>query len=185
MNTKVVKSHRVSNAAKESKVDLTRDKVIMSEQANTNFDTDPYDDDYSAGAVDQAPVLVHVKGTDVVSVSKSAEYGSWQTYLINATWTPNQILKRNLRRSRAVIICGYTTAAQPNFDGVILGTQQQAQGSQTLADTLGGFMPVGTTITIENQQELWAAFPVANTDPVRLLVLDELYAAAEEDKSGK
>jgi hypothetical protein len=155
----------------------------VSEQTNTNWDIDPLDDDYVKGAADQNTVPVQIKGTDVVSVSKSAEFGSYQTYLINTTWQPAQILKRNLRRSRAVIICGYTTSAQPNTDGVIIGTAQQTQGNQALADTLGGFLPVGVTLTVENQQEVWAAFPVSNTDPVRLLVLDELYAVTEESNS--
>lgn len=119
-------------------------------------------------------VPVHITSTDVKTERRSAEYGSWQTYAISSTWQPNQILKRNLRRRRAVIVVQPSVGgAQPATDGVILGTQAQVSGNQ--ASGLGGFLQVGFNVTVENQQEVWAAFPTANTDAVKVLVLDELY----------
>lgn len=131
---------------------------------------------------------VHVVSSDAELTRPAAtEFGRWKTLLVanvvpvGITSAPGamQICNRNLRRRRLRIIVSLSVAAQPVTDGVIVGSRDFIHSGVPMnpANINGGYLPLGTSLTYEAQQELWAAYPLTNTDSVYVTVCDEIYAS--------
>lgn len=137
----------------------------------------------------------------VVSTARkggAAEFGQWHSYLVanvqgpwSATPGAQRIANRNLRRKRLLIAIQPTIAAQPVLDGVIVGSREfitsgNAGVSPFVGGCMGGYLPIGTSLRWEVQQELWACYPVSNANPVLVTVCDEAYASSpfDDDEEG-
>jgi hypothetical protein len=134
-------------------------------------------------------IPVHVVSTDAKpGKSVAAEFAHFKTYLVSNTTgatsaTPGaqRILNRSLRRHEARIIINATTAAQPIPDGVIIGRRDEINtGNPATIGTMGGYLQIGDNMTYKGQGEVWVAFPVGNTAPVYVTVLDIQYASDPE-----
>lgn len=139
--------------------------------------------------VGRESIPVHVVSTTArPSKNIGTEFGRWQTVTVSNTAgafsaTPGsmRLLSRSLRRKRANIFVIPTVAGQPTTDGVIVGSREEINsGVPATPGFLGGFLPIGTSVRYEVQQELWVCFPSTNTDSVYVTTCDELYASDPE-----
>lgn len=79
------------------------------------------------------------------------------------------------------------SSPQPVTDGVIVGGREEIAallpgGNQPAPNplttyTAGGFLPIGSNLRYESQQELWVAYPSSNVAPVIVTTCDEVYAS--------
>jgi hypothetical protein len=131
-------------------------------------------------------IPVHVVSTSAKpGKSLAAEFARFRTVVvsntINATSvTPGaaRLIARSLRRHEARIIVNASIIAQTVTDGVLIGGRDEINsGNPATIGTMGGYLQIGDSITYKGQGELWVAFPVSNTSPVYVTVLDVQYAS--------
>ena len=132
----------------------------------------------------------------VVSSGKTkpigAEFGRWHTVLVSSAVGPisitpgaQRLCNRSLRRKRLLIVVSATVLDQPSLDGVIIGSSAEINsGNPATPGALAGYLPIGTSIRWECQQELWVCYPTTNTDPVFVTTCDEQYASEQPEWRG-
>ena len=127
-----------------------------------------------------SPVDVRIVENATAVREDAADFGAWQTFHLVAGNPTVQVLRRNIKRSRAVIRVSTDTVAAPLTDGVILGSEAQMNSAATVTRTtgIGGYLPIGTIVTIESQSEHWAGIDSANTNGIYITVLEEVWDAA-------
>lgn len=127
------------------------------------------------------PIDVRVVEDATLTKQEAADFGGWATFI--ASNTSQQILRHNPRRHRAIILVFTLTTGSTPPDGVIIGTASQlaSQRNLTPALTVGGFLPIGTTIVLENVQELYMQLNSASVNGVGVSVLDELFGEGSHE----
>jgi len=126
----------------------------------------PMDTQAAKTAMD--PIDVRIIGGSP-SKDLASDFGSWKTFSVLAgnAQGPQQILPVDRNRSKArVLVFNGTGAAAGAF--VLLGSRGQIQNNQ------GGTILGGTSITVENSQELWMTGD--GTNAMTVTVLAERYA---------
>jgi hypothetical protein len=131
-------------------------------------------------------IPVHVVSTDARPIKpEAAEFAHFRTVLVanvvNALSTvpgAQRLIPRSLRRLEARIVVNSTAVNQPATDGVLIGTQAEINtGNPATIGSMGGYLQIGDSLTYKGQPELWVAFPVGNTAPVYVTVLDAQFAS--------
>jgi hypothetical protein len=107
----------------------------------------PYETDV-VESITAVPVQV---GHDINTQTQAADYGAYLTYVLPAGATTAQlILPYDPNRHKAIII----VSAPGNVvagSGVWIGTMAQCQANPPV----GGFLPAGTNLPVENNQSFW------------------------------
>lgn len=120
----------------------------MSEPIQTNFETDPYDDDiYALGNIKPIPVL----NVGTATRSEAPEYGSWQGYTVPLLGSalPVQLLTRKPLRDEAYI---YNNGAATSNSVSGYGSVTSPGAGAAVATIGNGTAPAGTyliTWTVE------------------------------------
>jgi hypothetical protein len=138
----------------------------MTDNWNTNFDVDPYDDEETLG--NPSPVRVHVIKDSTQITSYTADYGGYQTYSIpqSTGGVATQILQRRPKRHRALI----EIVSLGGATGVVFN-----KSPDPLLVPNGPFgytlEAISTTREIKNQEPLYAVS--LGGGPATISVLDE------------
>lgn len=101
----------------------------------------------------------------------SADFGAWQTYLLTGLEAPQQILKREDKRARAVITVQSAPLTPAVIDGyVVVGARGQCMNP---AGGAGGVLLRGQTIEVRSKSEVWLVGDGSHA--LTVTVLDERY----------
>jgi hypothetical protein len=119
------------------------------------------------------PVPVQV-GHDLNIQGQAADYGSWMTYLTPAgADQARPVLPMEPARHRATILVSAPGAVVAG-SGVWVGTMAQCQA----APPVGGFLAVGASVVIENNQALFLIGD--GTNSLRVTVLQERWDSGQD-----